>query len=206
MKRSYLVLIFLICCQYVYAQPGDSIVPFIAKSRVDWEGGTVSESRFFSIHIPSNFEYDSAWNNANGHVENNFFQIHSEVHYDYEEFLGKVFVGGKYDLRKYALIMTKEHFTSLDSCIITDIKKETIREVNGIPTLKINYSSKETFLGYTSEKKYILYLIPMYPKDSRSFDINYQQMVFLFFSCFNQTDDKVFNLFADNTIKTIKPL
>lgn len=206
MKNGVLAFIFFALQSLAYSQTKDSTKPFIANMRIDWTGGDISTEEFFSVLIPANFDYDSATGNASGYFKRFFYQIHAEVRFDYGDFLKKVMKDGKYDLVKYARLMTREHFSSYDTCIISGVRSENVRTINGVSVLKINYASKETIMGYKSSKKNILYLIPMYPKEPNSFDIKYQMMIFLFVSCFRDIDDRSLNLFAEQIISTLKPL
>ena len=206
MKKGGLVFILLTCQILMYSQVENSTIPFISKLKIDWDDGAVAEERFFSILIPSNFDYDTTFDFASGYKGNIFYLIRSHVRIDYEEFLEKVKYNGRYDLVKYAEAMTKDHFSCLDSCTLSNVKQESIRNINGVPTLRIRYNLKETAMGFEMTRKYIMYLVPMFPKNPESFDINYQMMIFLIFSAPSETDDKLLNAFTDEIIRTIKPL
>lgn len=206
MKKAILVSVSLACHILIYSQKDNSTIPFIAKVNIDWDDRSASKDRFFSILIPANFDYDTTFDFAMGYKDSNFFQIHANVRFDYEEFLEKVSNDGKYDLVKYAQLMTREHFSFYDTVTVSGVKRENIRTINGISTLKVRYDLKETSFGVETSKRNILYLIPMFPKNPVSFDTNYQVMIFLTFSSFMETDEKTLGMFAGQIISTIKPL
>ena len=206
MKKGLCFFIFLNWQLISFSQTEISDISFVAKVKIDWDSGDVSQERFFSILIPANFQYDSTFDFASGYKEGNFYQIRAYDRIDYEEFIEIVMKDGKYDLKKYAKAMTKEHYSSLDSFTVSNVKSEDIVLINGISTLKIRYDLEEIFMGHEISKKCILYLIPMFPKDPASFDIAEEHMIFLEFSCFQGTEDKSLTLFADHIIKTITPL
>jgi phosphotransferase system IIB component len=203
MIRGAFIFIFILFRVIGYSQSMEKTQSFITKLRIDWNDSTVTDEKFFSIRIPARFVYDSVWSNAYDPIGS--LSIHSETRIDSEEFLSKVMIKGKYNLLKYAHSMTKEHFSRLDTSVVSNIRTGNIQVINGCSMLRITYDLSETIWGNENKSKHVLFLVPMLPK-SESPDNEFENMIFLNFSFFLTADPNAMNNLIEQIIKTIKPL